>query len=416
MTIDTNDIKAQIRATKARLRRQLPDYREVFAEVAKEIEAEANVLASRRERGEEIIPSIPYENVAAGTVSAEAIADIKARGCAIIRGVFSRQQASIWNDELLNYVVSNQYVEKAKDKVGLDNYFSRLKSGRPQIYGIYWSQPQVQARQATSMSDTRSWMNSMWKWQGPNSLYFHADRDCTYADRIRQREPGDNTLGLSPHVDGGTIERWLDPGYRHVYRHVFSGNWREHDPWSGEGRTETYEIPSPAVCQMFRTYQGWTALTPQGPGDGTLRLVPLIRAMIYMLLRAIQDDTPEDDFCGAEPGRALVANEQWHAPLLQALTPIPVVQPGDTVWWHPDVIHAVENEHRGTGYSSVIYIGSAPDCEKNRRYLSGQRKAFLDGRSAPDFAAEDYEVDFKGRATEIDLSELGRKQMGFDAW
>jgi hypothetical protein len=416
MTVDTDDIKGQIRATKARLRRQLPDYREVFAEVAKEIEAEANVLASRRERGEEIIPSVPYEDVEAGTVSAEAIADIKARGCAVIRGVFSAKQARTWNDELLNYVVSNQYVEKAKAKVGLDNYFSRLKSGRPQIYGIYWSQPQVQARQATSMSNTRSWINSLWKWQSPNGHYFHPDRDCTYADRIRQREPGDNTLGLSPHVDGGTIERWLDPGYRHVYRNVFSGNWREHDPWSGEGRTGTYEIPSPAVCQMFRTYQGWTALTPQGPGDGTLRLVPLISAMPYMLLRAIQDDTPEDDFCGAEPGRALVANEQWHAPLLKALTPIPVVQPGETVWWHPDVIHAVENEHRGTGYSSVIYIGSAPDCEKNRRYLSGQRKAFLDGRSAPDFAAEDYEIDFKGRATESDLSELGRKQMGFDAW
>ena len=40
-------------------------------------------------------------------------------------------------------------------------------------------------------------------------------------------------------------------------------------------------------------------LTQQGPGDGTLRLVPMINAMSYMLLRAIQDDTPDDDFCGA---------------------------------------------------------------------------------------------------------------------
>jgi hypothetical protein len=102
--------------------------------------------------------------------------------------------------------------------------------------------------------------------------------------------------------------------------------------------------------------------------------------------------------------------------LLKALIPIPVVQPGDTVWWHPDVIHAVENEHRGSGYSSVIYIGSAPDCAKNRKYLPNQREAFLNGRSAPDFAAEDYEVEFEGRAAEADLSPLGRKQMGFESW
>jgi len=33
--------------------------------------------------------------------------------------------------------------------------------------------------------------------------------------------------------------------------------------------------------------------------------------------------------------------------------------------------------------------------------------------SPPDFAAMDFEVDFIGRATEKDLTELGRQQMGF---
>jgi hypothetical protein len=39
--------------------------------------------------------------------------------------------------------------------------------------------------------------------------------------------------------------------------------------------------------------------------------------------------------------------------------------------------------------------------------------AFLAGRSAPDFAGMDFEVDFNGRATVNDLTELGRQQMGF---
>jgi Protein of unknown function (DUF1479) len=416
MEINATDMAREVKETKVLLRARLPNFRDVFAEVASAVEAEADQVAARFAGGESVVPSIAYADIAAGRVPLETRAAVRHHGCAVVRGVFPVEQATAWNSELLAYVASNDYVEKAKAKVGLDSYFSRLKSGRPQIYGIYWSQPQVQARQAASMTTTRAWLNGLWEWMGPNGPYFVPDRDCTYADRIRQREPGDNTLGLSPHVDGGTIERWIDPGYRHVYRHIFSGDWRQHDPWSGHGRTETHEIPSPAVCQMFRTYQGWTALTPQGPGDGTLRLVPVINAMTYMLLRALQDDTADDDLCGAEAGRALLASEKWHAPLLKALIPIPSVQPGDTVWWHPDVIHAVENEHRGTGYSSVIYIGSAPDCAKNRQYLPKQRDAFLQGRSAPDFAAEDYEVTFQDRATESDLSDLGRRQMGFDPW
>ena len=86
------------------------------------------------------------------------------------------------------------------------------------------------------------------------------------------------------------------------------------------------------------------------------------------------------------------------------------------MWWHPDVIHAVEDENRGSGYSSVIYIGAAPECSKNRDFQALQKEAFLAGKSCPDFAPEDYEVDFEGRATVADLSPLGRKQMGFDPW
>ena len=54
-----------------------------------------------------------------------------------------------------------------------------------------------------------------------------------------------------------------------------------------------------------------------------------------------------------------------------------------------------------------------PDCTKNRSYIERQRQYFLDGRSPPDFAAMDFEVDFKGRATIDDLTPLGRAQMGF---
>ncbi len=412
MPLDAIDLTPRIVEAKAALRARLPAYREVFAEVADALGREANDIAGRLADGDPVVPSVEFADIEAGRVPDETVAKIRRHGCAIVRGVFPRAQAEAWDRALLDYVTRNDYIERAKDKMGLDKYFSQLKSGRPQIYGIYWSKPQVEARQGPTLAAARAWLNGLWDAAGA----FTPDRECTYADRIRQREPGDNTLGLSAHMDGGSVERWIDPSYHDVYRHVFDGDWRAHDPWDGAGRTETKEIPSPAVCRMFRTYQGWTALTPQGPGDGTLQIVPMANSIVYMLLRAIQDDVPEGELCGAAAGRALRMNEQWHAPLLRAMVPIPLVQPGDTVWWHPDVVHAVEDANRGTGYSSVIYIGSAPDCAKNRAFLPLQQEAFLAGRSSPDFAPEDYEVDFAGRATEADLSPLGRQQMGFAPW
>ena len=409
---DAEAVAREIAQTKRMLRQQLPNYRAVFAEAAEALEREAAEIATRHADGEPIIPEIAYADIAAGRVPEAARDNIRARGCAVVRGVYPRAQAEAWDAELLRYVTDNDYIGHAQARVGLDKYFARMKGAKPQIYGIYWSRPQIEARQGEPLAAARAWLNRLWRCEGN----FDPDRECTYADRIRQREPGDGTLGLMPHMDGGTVERWIDPGYRAVYRRVFAGDWAAHDPWDGAHRTETREIPSPAVCQVFRTFQGWTALTEQGPGCGTLQVVPIARAMTYMLLRALQDDVADDDLCGAEAGRALWMTGRWHAPLLRALVPIPVVQPGDTVWWHPDVVHAVEREHRGRGYSDVIYIGAAPDCAKNRAFLPAQQAAFLDGRSAPDFAAEDYETAFAGRATEADLSPLGRRQMGFAAW
>jgi hypothetical protein len=126
----------------------------------------------------------------------------------------------------------------------------------------------------------------------------------------------------------------------------------------------------------------------------------------------LQDDVPDDELCGAQPGRALSIGPQWHSLLIEGLTSIPLMEPGDAVFWHTDVVHAVEDEHKGAGYSNVMYIGSTVGCAKNSAYLARQAPAFLTGKTPPDFAPDDFEVDFIGRATESDLTPLGRRQMG----
>lgn len=410
-----DDLRATIRATKRSLRAQIPDLRKTFAEVEELLRREVDEIQEARARQQSPVPSIDFEAGPRDGMSEEAILDVRRRGVAIVRRVFSRDQAAAWNDEIGEYLARNRYQERPAD-ASLDPYFGTLDSGRPQIFGIYWSKPQVEARQHPALATTRAFLNSLWTHASEGSVHFRPDRECTYADRIRRREPGDRSLGLSPHMDAGSVERWLDLAYRQVYRHVFSGNASAHDPFDGAFRPQTEEIPSPAVCSMFRTYQGWTALTSQGEGDGTLQLLPIARAIVYLLLRPLLPDVPEDSLCGAEPGRALHVTPEWHSPLLPALVPIPLLEPGDTIWWHPDVVHGLESVHAGSDYSNVIYIGSAPECPKNTAYLGRQKAAFLAGKSAPDFAPEHYEASFAGRATPADLSPLGRKQMGFDAW
>lgn len=414
MPLKIDDLPTAIRNAKRELRASLPNYREVFAKVEAEMNAQARQIAALRERGESVIPEIAFEDIAAQRVDADRIALVKARGACVIRRVFDRSLVEQWDRDIADYVEHNRLDAKLPHRAE-DKYFGQLASSKPQIYGVYWSKPQVLARQSPALTQARVFLNRLWRTQSEGRVHFDPDRVPVYADRLRRRPPGSESLGLSAHCDGGSVERWIESNFRKVYRHVFSGHWRDYDPFDAAWRTEVEEIASPVVCSMFRTFQGWTALTRQGPGDGTLQLVPIANAMVYILLRALQDDVAEDDLCGAQPGRALSIKADYHAPLFRALSSIPLMEAGDTVFWHSDVIHAVEDAHRGTGYSNVMYIGSLPSCAKNDAYLARQRSSFLDGKSPPDFPADDFEVDFVGRATVDDLTALGRAQMGFDA-
>ena len=400
-----------IRAAKRTLRQQIPDYKERFEALTAALKSDIADIQAIREKGECPVPEIAFD--ALDQVTEAQRENIKRRGCVVIKGVFPKAQIEAWNSDIAHYLDDVKYLERMEEKRGIDQYFSALASSKPQIYSVYWSKPQMQARQSEALARTRQWLNRLWKYQHDGADVFNPDQELTYVDRVRQRQPGDATLGLSPHCDGGTIERWIDPGYQQVYRHIFGGDLSAYDAFDAAYRTVAREIPSPAVCRMFRTFQGWTALTRQGPGDGTLNVLPIANAVPWMLLRALQDDVPEDELCGAQAGRAMLVSEQYHAMLLDGYGPIPQVEAGDTVWWHPDVIHGVEDKHQGTGYSNVIYIGAAPDCDKNRIFSDLQRAAFETGASSPDFAAENYELGFEGRAMLSDLSPLGRRQMGY---
>ena len=411
---DQSDLDKKIQNSKEILRLKSKDYEKNFKNIENYIKNEVKIIESENKKGNSIIPQIYFKDL--DTNSDDIINKIMNRGCVIIRNVFEEKKMNHWNTQLENYINENNYYDHQKEKTGIDQYFSDLKSGKPQIFGLYWSKTQVEIRQSIELDKVKKWLNKLWNYKNKDENIFDPNRELVYADRVRRREPGDSTLGLSPHCDAGSVERWIDEGYQKVYNDIFMDNFEKYNPFNALNRDQTKEIESPAVSHVFRTFQGWVALTRQGPRDGTLQLIPIAKSIAYILTRALLLDVPENELCGSKPARALSVNSKYHSLLLKALTSIPEMKPGDTVWWHPDVIHAVEDNHFGANYSNVVYVGSTPYCKKNLEYSKKQSEKFLLGESPPDFAPENYEVNFKNRAKLDDLTELGKKQLSLMSW
>lgn len=385
---------------------------EVFAGVESAMRAEVAEVVADRDAGRPVVPVVRFADIEAGTVPVGTVEAIARRGCAVVRGTFPRARAEAWDADLAGYLEGNRFAETYRGPA--DDVFAGLASSQPQIYPVYWSKPQIQARQDDNMVQVRAFLNSFWRHESQGRTWFDPTRDTAYPDRIRRRRPGSASLGLSAHTDSGSVERWLLPAYQRVFRHVFAGRWADYDPWDGAYRTEVNEFDSTVMCSAFRTFQGWTALSEMRPTDGVLQVVPIPSAMAYLLLRALQPDLADDDLCGAVNGQALSITEKYHPVLPPALSVIPAVEPGDTVWWHGDLIHAVADGSNPDRWGNVMYIPASPHCAKNAAYADACGQAFLTGASPADFAAEDYEVSWTGRAGVDDLNATGRAQLGLD--
>jgi len=177
-------------------------------------------------------------------------------------------------------------------------------------------------------------------------------------------------------------------------------------------RTEARQYPGSTMCSAFRTFQGWTALSEMRNDQGVLHTVPIPKAMAYMMLRPLLSDIPEDNMCGVKPNRTFPMTKKWHGILTEAVSPIPDVQPGDSVWWHCDMIHSVAPVKDQQGWGNVMYIPAAPWCSKNESYAGVVREAFLSGRSPSDFPQEDYEASWPNRFSLAQLNEIGRRGLG----
>ncbi|WP_416413417.1 DUF1479 domain-containing protein [Pantoea sp. App145] len=407
-----DDHKAKIRLLKQQLRAQIGDVEGLFLQVkAKITQAIAEAKEDEAQRGT-AWPVVSWRDIAEKNISQEQIDFIKRRGCVVVKQNFARDEALAWDKAMLDYLELNDFDNIYRGPG--DTFFGSLEASRPEIYPIYWSKSQMEARQSEGISLTQSFLNRLWKFNSGGVTWFDPDVSIIYPDRIRRRLPGTTSKGLGAHTDSGALERWLLPAYQQVFRNIFNNQFADYAPWDAAHRTEVdeYDVANTTKCSAFRTFQGWTALSDMEAGQGLLHVVPVPEAMAYVLLRPLLSDVPEDELCGVAPGKVLPISQQWHPDLIAGLSSIPPLQAGDSVWWHCDVIHSVAPVESQQGWGNVMYIPAAPLCDKNLRYAEKVANALDFGISPPDFPREDYERDWQDRFTTADLNAIGKRSLG----
>ena len=410
-----SDLKAAIREVKAALRARIAasgrTVEEVFAVVEERVAARVTEIVAEKARGETVWPVVDYADIAAGTVPAATLDKLHRRGCLVVRGHFPREQALAWDRAIVDYVENNRFFETYRGPG--DDFFGSVGS-KPEIYPIYWSSAQMEARQSDRMARVQAFLNRQWRSESDGVRWFDPERDSLYPDRIRRRPPGADSGGLGTHLDPGTLDLWMTRAYQQAFRHLFDGTVEQYDPWDAAHRTAGPQYPSSTMCSVFRTFQGWTALSDMDHDQGVLHTVPIPEAMAYLMLRPLLPDVPDDDMCGVTVGHVFPANERWHPLLLQAVAGIPDVRAGDSVWWHCDMVHGVDPVTDQKGWGNVMYIPAAPWCPRNEAYAADVREAFATGSSPSDFPAEHYERTWPDRFPAERLNRTGRRGLGLE--
>ncbi|KAG2414479.1 hypothetical protein HFD88_003670 [Aspergillus terreus] len=372
------------------------------------LEEEVQIIKTK---GSDIIPSVEYSDVVAGTVPDKVLAEVRHRGSVVIRNVLPRKEARAYKDRIEEYVAANQERVKA------------FPPDAPSVYELYWTPSQAEARAHPNMLGTQRFLQRLWHSSDPRTA-ISTRNPLTYADRLRIRQPGDAKFTLGPHIDGGSLERWEDPEYSHVYSKILEGKWEEYDPWDAKHRVSAkMDLYNGAgACSMLRFFQGWLSMSHTAPGEGSLHVCPmLIHSTAYTILRPFFDPKTskpllDNTFPGAVPGTCQEYNPVTHPhmDLETTMVSVPEVEPGDYVAWHCDSLHSVDKEHRGKGDSSVLYIPATPMCDMNVEYLIKQRKAALEYSPPWDFpgAGGPGESGFKGALDWNSINTDGQRAMG----
>ncbi|KAL2136629.1 hypothetical protein VTI74DRAFT_2658 [Chaetomium olivicolor] len=402
--------------------------------LVRELPGEIDIVSSLRSGA---IPAISFSDTTKPQHRERFLQDLRKRGVGIVRNIIPKDTATAWSRETEEYLKNGPQGRSSPSK-------------HPQAQEVYWSPAQVKARSHPNLLAAQRFIMSIWK-SKEETARVTTDFPVTYADRMTIGRGGGIRGSTYAHVDGGSVERWEPDGYGRAgtYEDIFQGRWEDYDPWESSTRLAvTSDLYHKAgACSIFRMFQGWLALDhiPSGPGSSSVQVCPLPRhATAYFLLRPFfsppssnnnpnnnDDDDNNEQWTfnrpqnsilhGALPSYAQEINPALH-PHLQlerSLVPVPHLEPGDYLVWHPDLIHAVSDGGE-SGSATYMYLPACPLTQTNALYLARQRKAFLLGHPGPDFGAGRGESEHAGRPGVQDVNDAGGddglRAMGLLPW
>ncbi|KAH6720823.1 hypothetical protein BKA61DRAFT_470893 [Leptodontidium sp. MPI-SDFR-AT-0119] len=360
-----------------------------WIQVCKDLESVTSEISSKRS---DMIPVFDIQHILNEGFSADEKAELKRVGCFVVRDVVPEAEARN------HYQNLRQYVDKNRSRI--DGW----PQESPSMLLLYNSPTQIAIRTHPNHLRLQRKMNELWHDESGEA----SAEPLLYSDGVRDRPPKQAFLGLGPHIDAGSLCRWADPTYRKSYGSIFAGKPRSHDAFDLNIRksADQYLFPGIAHSTVFRSFQGWTALTRAAAGEGAIMLYPNVStAIAYVLLRPFfTPPSGEADILDATkwkfdadssffPGtfkpqsQLLSRNSHPHLRLESCLVHIPTLKPGDTIWWHTDTCHAVDSEHNGAENASVVYIAACPTTDANKVYVKSQLESFLAGRPPPDYAS-----------------------------
>jgi ABC-type Fe3+-hydroxamate transport system substrate-binding protein len=163
------------------------------------------------EKGSQVIPQVNFADIVDAQLPHNLVSEIRKRGCVVIRNVYQQEEANKYNND------TNAYIKKNRNKV------TGYPEDRPQIWEIYWSRSQVNARSHPNFTAAALAVQKLW--HAADDTVIDLGKNLTYCDRLLVKNPGDSSFVLHEHLDNGSLERWQDPEYRKCYTNVLSGNW-----------------------------------------------------------------------------------------------------------------------------------------------------------------------------------------------
>ncbi|KAF4985227.1 hypothetical protein FDECE_16720 [Fusarium decemcellulare] len=421
--------------------------------------------------GAHLIPSIEFTDIDDAAQTARFGRDLKRYGVGVVRKVVPRADTDTAVRETVDYLDSKRHIKALQHD--------------PACFDFFWTPAQVRSRAHPNVLSAQRFMMGLWEASPDDQLVTRLP--ITYVDRIRVHGTGENqtnglnvppleppqsaddwiqalqsSAGIIAQVDNGSLERWEPDGYQHAgtYNHIFHGRWEDHDPWECTSRTSvtTDLYNGYGACTIFRMFQGILALSTVEPG--MVRLLPSPKlATAYYLLRPfftarnpppenrsgpeweaylapdnwILQRDPDSIIHGAVPGHAQRITEMWHPHLhlRGSMITLPTLQPGDYIFWHPDLPYYLSSNNYGlktpsgsnSEVSMLVYIPAAPLTQTNALYLARQRKAFQRGHPGPDFDSTGrgiVEEDSETRPGEKEIAEVGGpaslQAMGLAPW